>query len=64
MDIKKRLQNKAFILAVIAFIILVVKTFTKVEIPNNIDVIINTLISILVGLGILVDPTSDGISDK
>ena len=63
MDIKSRLQNKAFILSVISFIVLLVKTFTNYELPSNFDVIVNAALSILSALGILIDPTTPGITD-
>lgn len=63
MDIKSRLRNKAFILSVIAFIVLLIKTFTNIQIPDNLDIVVNAGISILIGLGIIIDPSSPGISD-
>ena len=63
MDIKARLRNKAFILSVVAFVVLIIKTFTKYQLPDNFDYIVNTGLSILTGLGIILDPTTPGISD-
>lgn len=69
MDIKKRLKNKTFIVtmavAVIAFIyqilgiIGVVAPMSQDEVVSIVMVIVN----LLVGLGILVDPTTGGITD-
>jgi phi LC3 family holin len=64
MDIKSRLKNKAFILSCIGFVIMLVKTFTKYELPSNLDVLINTGLGILTALGIVIDPTTEGITDK
>ncbi|AGK95986.1 phage holin [Clostridium pasteurianum] len=63
MDIKSRLRNKTFILCIIAFIVLVIKTFTNIQIPDNFDTVVNMALSILIGLGIIIDPCSPGISD-
>lgn len=69
MDIKKRLKNKTFLVtmavAVIAFvyqilgIIGVVAPVSQDEVVNIVMVVAN----LLVGLGILVDPTTGGITD-
>lgn len=69
MDIKKRLQNKTFVVtmavAVIAFvyqilgIIGVVAPVSQDEVVSIVMVVVN----LLVGLGILVDPTTAGITD-
>lgn len=69
MDIKKRLKNKTFVVtmavAVIAFvyqilgIIGVVAPVSQDEVVNIVMVVVN----LLVGLGVLVDPTTPGITD-
>lgn len=59
-----RLKNKTFILSIIAFIVLMIKTFTNYELPNNFDSLVDMGLTILVGLGIIVDPTTPGITDK
>ena len=64
MDIKSRLRNKTFVLSVIGFIVLLLKTFTKYELPSNFDVIVTTGLSILTALGILIDPSTPGINDN
>lgn len=51
-------------MAVIAFIFLLIKTFTKYELPSGIDAIVDIFIGILVGLGIIIDPTSAGLIDN
>ena len=63
-DIKSRLRNKTFILSIIAFGVYVVKSFTKVEIPSEFEVAVNMGLGILIGLGIVIDPSTPGISDK
>jgi phi LC3 family holin len=64
MNIKSRLKNKAFILSCVGFVVLLIKTFTNYELPNNFDIIVNTGLSILTALGIVIDPTTEGITDK
>ena len=69
MDIKKRLKNKTFIVtmavAIIAFIyqilgiIGVVPTVAQDQVTELVMLVVN----ILVGLGVLVDPTTPGITD-
>ena len=64
MDIKSRLRNKTFVLSVIGFVVLLLKTFTKYELPSNFDIIVNTALGILTALVILIDPSTPGISDN
>ncbi|KZL88729.1 phage holin [Clostridium magnum] len=64
MDIKKRLQNKAFWLAVAALVALMGKTFNLFTIPDNYDELINMILGLLTMLGIVIDPTTPGVSDK
>jgi len=54
-----RLKNKTFILSVIAFVVLVVKTFTNIELPANFDVLVDMLLTILIGIGIINNPTEE-----
>ncbi|MHC1682835.1 MAG: phage holin [Clostridiaceae bacterium] len=64
MNLKTRLRNKAFVVSLISFIVLMTKTFIKYEFPENFELIINTFLSLLTMLGILIDPTTPGISDE
>lgn len=59
MDVKSRLRNKAFILSVIAFIVLMIKTFTKIELPSNFDTLVDMALTILTALGIVNNPTTE-----
>lgn len=63
-DMKARLKNKAFWVSVIAFVVLVIKTFTKYELPSNFDTLVNMGLGILTGMGIIIDPTTSGLADK
>ncbi|MDV3426672.1 MAG: phage holin [Bacillota bacterium] len=63
-DLKARFRNKTFIIAMIGAIVLLIQQLGfKDIIPNNYADIVNSILSILVMLGIVVDPTSTGVSD-
>lgn len=63
-DLKKRAKNKAFWVSVFSLIALIGQTFEIYTIPENLYDTINAILTTLVGLGILIDPTTPGISDK
>lgn len=69
MDIKKRLKNKTFIVtmavAVIAFIYQILAIFNVVPTvaQDQVTELVMLVVNILVGLGVLVDPTTPGITD-
>lgn len=58
-----RLKNKTFILSIIAFMVLMIKTFTNYELPSNFDTLVDMLLMILVSAGIIADPTTPGYFD-
>lgn len=60
---KLRLQNKVTLLALIGAIFLMAQQF-GLEIPHNIQEGVNTIVYILVILGVVNDPTTTGISDS
>ena len=62
-NFKLRLQNKATLVALISAVFLMLQQF-GLHIPNNIQEGINTLVGILVILGIITDPTTKGIGDS
>lgn len=64
MDLESRLRNKTFIAASISFVLLVLKTWTKIKLPDGIDQIVSAALALLVGAGVLIDPTTPGITDK
>lgn len=64
MQFSKRLRNKLFVTSLISFIILLAKTFNLFEVPSNIDTLVDMLLGILSGAGILIDPTTPGFTDK
>ena len=62
-NFKLRLQNKATLVALISAVFLMLQQF-GLEIPHNIQEGVNTLVVILVILGIVTDPTTKGVSDS
>lgn len=62
-NLKLRLQNKATLVALISAVFLMLQQL-GLEIPHNIQEGINTLVGILVILGIVTDPTTKGIGDS
>jgi phi LC3 family holin len=64
-NLKSRLKNKAFLLSMLGAIVLLIQQLGfKDLIPSNWLDIVNTVISVLVMLGIVVDTSTPGISDK
>ena len=67
-----RIKNKNFWLAVIPAVLLLVQTVAAVfgysldlgEIGNRLIAVINAVFGVLVVLGVVVDPTTAGISDS
>lgn len=62
--LKQRLRNKAFIVSCVGFVALLIKTFTNYELPSNFNTLVDTGLGILTALGIVIDPTTPGISDS
>ena len=62
-NLSKRIKNKAFLLAMASTILLLIQQL-GFEFPSNIESIINTILTLLVGLGVIIDPTTDGVNDS
>lgn len=62
-NFKLRLQNKATLVALISALFLMLQQF-GFNIPSNIQEGVNTLVLILVILGIVTDPTTKGVADS
>lgn len=62
-NLKLRLQNKATLVALISAVFLMLQQF-GLHIPSNIQEGVNTLVVILVILGIVTDPTTKGVADS
>lgn len=60
---KLRIQNKATLLAIASTVILLVQQL-GFKLPDNIADVVNTFLTLLVLLGVINDPTTEGISDS
>ncbi len=64
-NLKSRFRNKAFIVALISAIVLLLQQMgLKQYIPDNWSDVLNTALTILMMFGVVVDTSSPGISDK
>ena len=65
MDLKARFKNKAFLMALVSAVLLLLKNFGLGQyIPENIDSIVNGFITIGILLGVITDTSTPGISDQ
>ena len=62
-NLKLRLKNKVTLAALISAVFIMLGQF-GLEIPHNIQEGVNTLLMILVPLGIVTDPTTKGVADS
>lgn len=60
---KLRLQNKATLTAIVATGILLAQQL-GIKLPDNVSDVVNTVLTLLTLLGVLTDPTTDGLSDS
>ena len=60
---KLRFQNKATLLAIASTVILLAQQL-GFKLPDNIADVVNTFLTLLVLLGVINDPTTQGISDS
>ena len=58
-----RFQNKATLLAIASTVILLIQQL-GFKLPDNIADVVNTFLTLLVLLGVINDPTTQGISDS
>ena len=63
LDIKARLRNKYFWVSMLSLVVLLLDQL-GIELPIDINAIGGTILSIAVLLGIIVDNSSEGFSDK
>lgn len=61
---KLRLQSKFFWVALISLIVLLTQQLGFDIFPKNWEEVLNTVLSILILLGVINDPTTVGISDS
>ena len=60
---KLRFKNKATLLAIASTAILLIQQL-GFKLPDNISDIVNTFLTLLVLVGVINDPTTEGISDS
>lgn len=60
---KLRFTNKTTLLAIISTVILLFQQL-GLKLPSNVSDIVNTVLTLLVLLGVVTDPTTHGISDS
>ena len=60
---KLRFKNKATLLAIAGTLILLVQQI-GLKLPDNIGDVVNTILTLLVLLGVVNDPTTAGIKDS
>lgn len=60
---KLRFKNKATLLAIASTVILLAQQL-GFKLPDNIADIVNTFLTLLVLLGVISDPTTEGVSDS
>ena len=60
---KLRFQNKATLLAIASTVILLAQQL-GFKLPDNIADVVNTFLTLLVLLGVINDPTTEGLSDS
>ena len=58
-----RFQNKATLLAIASTVILLIQQL-GFKLPDNIADVVNMFLTLLVLLGVINDPTTEGISDS
>ena len=64
MNWKPRIRNKTFWVALTSAIVLLTQQLGLNFFPENIGEIMNTVLLIFTILGVIVDPTTSGISDN
>ena len=60
---KLRFQNKATLLAIASTVILLAQQL-GFKLPDNIADVVNTFLTLLVLVGVINDPTTEGVSDS
>lgn len=63
MNLKLRFQNKTTLAAIAATVILLAQQL-GFTLPANISDVVNTALTLLVLLGVVVDPTTKGVGDS
>lgn len=63
MNLKSRMKNKYFWVALVALVVAVIKQFNPNLIPEGYETTVNIILTSLVTMGILLDPSSPGLGD-
>jgi phi LC3 family holin len=63
-DWKARLKNKAFWVAIVSTVVLLSQQLGFNIFPENWSSILNTILTIFISLGIIIDPSTEGIGDN
>lgn len=61
---KARITNKTFLVAMASSIVLLTQQLGLNIFPDNWSEILNTILTIFILFGIVIDPSTDGISDS
>lgn len=62
--LKARLKNKAFWLTLASTIALTGKVFHLYTVPEDYNVFVDAILTLLTLLGVIIDPSTPGISDN
>lgn len=62
-NFKLRFKNKATLLAIAGALILLAQQL-GLKLPDNIEDVVNTILTLLVLLGVVNDPTTKGLADS
>lgn len=63
LDFKKRVRNQFFWIALFSFIALTGQVFDIYQVPQGWESWTNAVLVLLTAMGVIIDPTSDGIGD-
>jgi phi LC3 family holin len=63
-DLKARMKNKAFWVAIVSALVLLAQQLGLNIVPKNYSDIVNTVLTILTMLGVVVDTSTPGVSDQ
>ena len=62
-NIKEQIKNKSFWLSITALLVLTAQQFGLYFLPNNFQDFVNSVLTILVGMGIITDFKTDGFGE-
>lgn len=62
-NLKEQIKNKCFWLSVVSLVVLTAQQFNLTFIPANFQDYVNSVLTILVGMGIITDFKTDGFGE-